>query len=113
MWGSAERENVGPFLPSSVSASEELFGVQSDRVRGPFFYWVVVGKVWEINGLWEGSARRAEVGRNSRRWKSGFQVRKEKYNISRAYGFPSICPRRRRRELLGLRMGAVLLRRRW
>ena len=53
---------MGPFLPDSVSGQEGLFGGRSGRVRIPFFYWVVVGKVWEVKGLWEDSGEGLRLG---------------------------------------------------
>ena len=32
-------------------------------VGAPFFYWVVVGKVWEINRLWEDSGEGLRLDR--------------------------------------------------
>ena len=39
------------------------FGGRAGRVWVPFFYRVVVGKVWEINGLWEDSGEGPRLDR--------------------------------------------------
>ena len=42
----AEGENVGPFLSNSLSCSEGWFWGNGVGVENPFFYSVLVGKVW-------------------------------------------------------------------
>ena len=60
--GSVVGETDRRFFKQRVASKGAVLG-QASGVRAPFFYWVVVGKVWEINGLWEDSGEGPRLDR--------------------------------------------------